>query len=78
MWRAHFAATLHDMDFTSSLADPDVWMRPSILPNGEEYYEYILVYVDDLLIISHRGIEILELLTSKYQYRLKDVGPPSR
>ena len=66
------------MDFTSSLADPDVWMRPSILPNGEEYYEYILVYVDDLLIISHRGIEILELLTSKYQYRLKDVGPPSR
>jgi len=78
MWRAHFAATLRDMDFTSSLADPDVWMRPSILPNGEEYYEYILVYVDDLLIISHRGIEILELLTSKYQYRLKDVGPPSR
>ena len=27
MWRAHFAATLRDMDFTSSLADPDVWMQ---------------------------------------------------
>jgi hypothetical protein len=78
MWRTHFAATLCDLGFKSSLADPDVWMRPSKLPNGEEYYEYILVYVDDLLIISHRGNNILDILTTNYQYRLKDVGPPKR
>mmetsp|Transcript_11237 Transcript_11237/g.16168 ORF Transcript_11237/g.16168 Transcript_11237/m.16168 type:complete len:1367 (+) Transcript_11237:2028-6128(+) len=79
MWRAHFAATLRDLGFTSSLADPDVWMRPSTLPQDQqEYYEYILVYVDDLLVVSHRGQELLDLLTDKYQYRLKDVGPPQR
>lgn len=78
MWRTHFAATLRDLGFTSSLADPDVWLRPSELPNGDEYYEYILVYVDDLLVISHRGAEILDLLSNKYKYRLKDVGPPTR
>jgi len=66
MWRSHFAATLRDLGFTSSLADPDVWMRPSILPDDkQEYYEYILVYVDDLLVISHRGQELLDLLTDK-------------
>jgi hypothetical protein len=29
-------------------------------------------------VISHCGTELLELLTDKYQYRLKDVGPPKR
>mmetsp|Transcript_5420 Transcript_5420/g.7997 ORF Transcript_5420/g.7997 Transcript_5420/m.7997 type:complete len:239 (+) Transcript_5420:3465-4181(+) len=78
MWRSHFAATLRDLGFHSSLADPDVWMRASTLPDSQDYYEYILVYVDDLLVISHRGQEIIDLLTDKYQYRLKDVGPPKR
>lgn len=78
MWRTHFAGTLRDMDFQSSLADPDVWLKASTLPSGEEYYEYILVYVDDLLVISHQGAEILNTLTNKYKYRLKDVGPPTR
>ena len=73
MWRTHFAGTLRDMDFQSSLADPDVWLKASTLPSGEEYNEYILVYVDDLLVISHQGAEILNTLTNKYKYRLKDV-----
>jgi hypothetical protein len=47
-WRAHLAETLHTLEYTSSLADPDVWMRPAIKANGEHYYEYILVYVDDI------------------------------
>jgi len=78
MWRTHFAATLRGMDFKSSLADPDVWMQASNLPNGDENYEYILVYVDDLLVISHCDNEILDTLTTTYKYRFKDVGPPSR
>lgn len=65
MWRTHFAATLRDLGFTSSLADPDVWMSPSQLLNGGVFYEYILVYVDDLLVISHGGNEILDTLTKK-------------
>jgi hypothetical protein len=79
MWHAHFANTLRDLGFISSLADPDVWIRPSTIPEEQQdYYKYILVNVDDLLVISHRGTELLELLTDKYQYCLKDVGPPKR
>ncbi|MGH7954509.1 MAG: reverse transcriptase domain-containing protein, partial [Gloeomargaritales cyanobacterium] len=51
-WRAHLAATLRDLGFKSSFGDPDVWLRPATKEDGTEYYEYILVYADDLLIVS--------------------------
>ena len=47
------AETLDNIGFKSSLADPDVWMRPATKASGERYYEYILFYVDDILCISH-------------------------
>jgi hypothetical protein len=34
-------------------ADPDVWIRPGVKPDGFEYYEMVVVYVDDVLCISH-------------------------
>ena len=77
-WRSHFAATLRDLGFQSCLADPDVWFRPATKDNDDEYYEYILVYVDDLLVCSHKAAQILTELEERYKYRLKDVGPPKR
>jgi hypothetical protein len=32
-WRAHLAATLHDLQYQSSLPDPDVWLRPNVKKN---------------------------------------------
>ena len=29
-------------------ADPDLWMRPAVKPDGTKHYEYMLAYVDDL------------------------------
>ena len=52
-WRALFASTLHDMGFKTSRADPDVWIKPNVKPDGHKYYEMILVYVDDILHVSH-------------------------
>jgi hypothetical protein len=49
-WQNMFAGTLYDLGFKSSLADPDVWKRQPI--HGKHYYEYIFVYVDDLLVLS--------------------------
>ena len=69
-WRAHLANTLHTMGFTSSLADPDVWFRPATKPNGFQYYEYILAYVDDILALSHDPHKIL--FTLSQFYRLKE------
>ena len=77
-WRAHFAADLRDMGFSSTLADPDVWYRPATKADGTEYYEYALVYVDDQLTVSDNPKAITDKLQDAYKYRLKDVGPPTK
>ena len=62
--------TLYHLGFTSSLADPYVGYKTSIKPDGTEYYQYVLVYVDDLLVLSHdpeKNHEVIEAF-----YRLKD------
>ena len=43
---------LHDLGYRPSIADPGVWMRPSVKPCVFMYYEYVLCYVDDVLCIS--------------------------
>jgi hypothetical protein len=52
-FRAHLAETLYDLSYLPSKADPDVRIRPAIKENGFEYYEMTLVYVDDIMCISH-------------------------
>jgi hypothetical protein len=52
-FRAHLAETLYDLSYLPSKADPDVWIRPALKENGFEYYEMTLVYVDDIMCISH-------------------------
>ncbi len=69
-WRNMFAGTLQDLQYKSSLADPDVWLRPAVKPNGEHYYEYIFVYVDDILVLSLHPKQTMTTLAKSY--RLKD------
>jgi len=75
-WHDHFAQTLHDLGFKTSYADPDVWLRPNVKGSGFKYYEYILVYVDDLLIISHEPMFIVTTLKSQYRLKEEEVGKP--
>jgi hypothetical protein len=54
-WHTQLSKTLHSMNFKPTLADPDVWLRAACKEDGFEYYKYILVYVDDILAISHKA-----------------------
>jgi len=65
-WHAHLANTLQHLGFTSCLADPDVWFRAAKKADGFEYYEYVLVYVDDLLVLSHQPDIIMKSLEDFY------------
>ncbi len=65
-WRAMFAGTLQDLQYKLSLADPDVWLRPAVKPNGEHYYEYIFIYVDDILVISLHPDQTMKTLAEFY------------
>lgn len=37
------------LDWKSTRSDPDVWFRPATTDDGFKVYQYLLVYVDDLL-----------------------------
>ena len=75
-WRTHFSQTLEAMGFKSSLADPDVWMKAATKPNGEEYYAYIMVYVDDLLCIGLNPQQYMDRVSESFKLKAGSVGPP--
>jgi hypothetical protein len=72
----HFASYLRKLKFHSCLADPDVWLRLGWRQDGTEYYEYLLVYVDDLLAISEQPKLILDDVNTYFHLKPESVGPP--
>ena len=70
---------MNHLGFTSSRADPDVWFRSAKQTTGEEYYEYVLLYVDDVLVISERAEQVLRKEIGQ-QFVLKDesIGKPTQ
>jgi hypothetical protein len=53
----------------------DMWFRDNKKPDGTEYYEYLVVYVDDVLIVSHDPQAIVQAL-ARVPYTLKGGGAP--
>ena len=76
-FRNHLRACMSHIGFTPCLADPDVWMRPAQKADGSKYWEYVLLYVDDALVISDNAKHILENEIGKY-FIMKpgSIGPP--
>ena len=70
-WHDKLHDILRNFGFTPSKADEDVWMRKQ-----ESHYEYIAVYVDDLLIASKNPQAIIDYLTEDpVNFKLKGTGP---
>ena len=60
------------MYFTPSRADQCIWLKKNIKLN---LYEYIAVYVDDWCIAAQDPKEIINILQSTYELKLKGDGP---
>jgi Reverse transcriptase (RNA-dependent DNA polymerase) len=75
-FRNHLASCLGHLGFTSSRGDPDVWFRPAQKSNGEEYYEYLFVYTDDILAIGVDPKDILMKLNKYFKLKPDSIHPP--
>jgi hypothetical protein len=71
-WHQRFADTLRDLQYKPCFADNDVWIK-----DCDSHYEYICVYVDDIMHMSTKPQELFDVLQYKYNYKLAGVGPPS-
>jgi hypothetical protein len=58
-----------EFGYRQSWGDPDVNMKKRLRPNGSDYYELILVFVDDILCISHNPREFMNRLGKIYELR---------
>lgn len=76
-FRNHLRSCMMHLKFESCKADPDVWLRKSIKADGSKYYEYALLYVDDLLVVSEKAEEVIRSEIGKY-FELKEasIGMP--
>ena len=63
-----FADTMRDMGFKPCMNKQDLWMRET-----ENLWEYVCVYVDDLLVIMIEPKKYFQILQEKYGYQLKGV-----
>ena len=54
----------------------DVWMRPAKKSDGSNYYEYVLLYTDDVLCISENAEDILIDIGKYFELKPVSVGPP--
>ena len=77
-FRNYLAETLaNKLGFKSSLADPDLWYKPTTAPDGFEYYSYILVYCDDLLIIDKDPGSKMEMIKTSFTVKPSSIGEPT-
>ncbi len=77
-WRSAISGVIEAMNFQMCRADNDVWMRRSTNGAGVAVWEYVLVYSDDLLVVSGDPLEILTRIDQYYKLKEGSVGPPEK
>ncbi len=76
-WRKMFKDFIEaKLGFKSSRADPDMYYRRNAQNDGSAYYELLLVYVDNVLAISHDPKKITEKIGMRFKIKNDEYGPP--
>ena len=58
------------MHFHTCEADPDLWLRKATKVDGSAYYEYALVYVDNVMLISAAADELVKELACYFTLKV--------
>ena len=75
-FRKHHRSCMQFLNFTSCPVDPDVWMRPAIKSDGSKCYDYVLLYVDDELVVSENAESVLRNeLGRNFELKEESIGP---
>ncbi len=67
-WRANLAATLRDMNFMSTQANPDVWIW-----SAGTHYDMVLVFVDVILVFAKEQKITMNELSKLYLLKPESV-----
>ena len=70
------AKTLESLGFQSTQADLDIYHRRAKKSNGMEYHKILLVYVDDIMIVSHEPQVMIDKIGEIYEIKEGSSRPP--
>ena len=74
-FRDHLRDCMKYLGYTSCSADPDVWMQPAQKEEDIEYYDYVLLCVDDCLCVSEDPKHALVQISKYFSIKLRSLGP---
>ena len=55
----YLRSCMNFLGFKSSQCDPEVWIWEAVKADRTQYWEYVLLYVDDCLVVSENGEKVL-------------------
>jgi len=64
------------LGYGSCLADPYLWICLAVNNESVEYYEYMLLYVDDCLCVLEYPREVLTQIDKYFLMKLESIRPP--
>ncbi|EJK65517.1 hypothetical protein THAOC_13609, partial [Thalassiosira oceanica] len=76
-WREMFSNFIQEkLNFKPTTMDPDVYIRRATRADRTgDYYEYLLVYVDDVLVFSERPQETMDIIAGEFTLKDKPSEP---
>ena len=74
-FRSYLGSNLRTLGYAPMKADPDLWMRSAVKPDGTEYYEYLLAYVDDLCGMSMDTKHMFHSIGKLFKLKKESVSP---
>ena len=66
------------MGYLSIEAEPDIWFKWAVKPQGEGYYKYMCVYFYNILHLAHYPKEDMDALNFTYRLNEESAGPYNR
>lgn len=76
-YRNHISNCMRHLGYVPCKADPDLWMKPMTRPSDDfQYYAYVLIYVDDILVISHEALQDLSKIDYYFKMKKGSIGDP--
>ena len=74
----HLTECMHHMVFSPYPDDLDIWTKPMVRPNyGFNYYAYVLIYVDDVMVIHHDAESVISKIDKYFKFKPSSIGDPN-
>ena len=74
-FRNHLHECMNMLGYSSCIADPDLWIREAVGDDRNNYYEYMLLYMDDCLAVSQNPKKQLMEIDKYFLLNPASIGP---